>query len=200
MCVCLYGGLRNHPFKTIFEGLFIRHIFSPFLSNKRRKKKARKMLEWVNCYTSPCGLSDGARWERSHEQWLVIVCVCVHRQEKDPKIRVRGLFHFVLQETKKKKQKKRQKPQIKQSSIEVVCQLRKARGTAADTKVQQRERDRQTELFSAAAASQQVSGPFGKVKVDPYYIAITWIDSNTKNKANTRIIVTGANYHFKKFW
>jgi hypothetical protein len=86
---------------------------------------------------------------------------------------VRGLFHFVLQETKKKKQKKRQKPQIKQSSIEVVCQLRKARGTAADTKVQQRERDRQTELFSAAAASQQVSGPFGKVKVDPYYIAIT---------------------------
>lgn len=145
MCVFIrrttQSSIQDH-----FRGLFIRHIFSPFLSNKRRKKKARKMLEWVNCYTSPCGLSDGARWERSHEQWLVIVCVCVHRQEKDPKIRVRGLFHFVLQETKKKKkQKKRQKPQIKQSSIEVVCQLRKARGTAADTKVQQRERDRQTE-------------------------------------------------------
>lgn len=93
------------------------------------------------------------------------------RQEKDPKIRVRGLFHFVLQETKKKKGKN---PQIKQSSIEVVCQLRKARGTAADTKVQQRERqtDRQTELFSVCS-KQQVSGPFGKVKVDPYYIAIT---------------------------
>jgi len=56
----------------------------------------------------------------------------------------------VLQETKQKNNKK--KPQIKQSSIEVVRQLRKAHGTAADTKVQQRERERerQTELFSAA--------------------------------------------------
>lgn len=171
MCVFIrrttQSSIQDH-----FRGLFISHIFSPFLSNKRRKKKARKMLEWVNCYTSPCGLSDGARWERSHEQWLVIVCVCVHRQEKDPKIRVRGLFHFVLQETKKTKKKGRNPKSNNHPSRSFANWERHA--AQQQTQKCNRERERQTD-----GASQQVSGPFGKVKVDPYYIAITWIDSTS---------------------
>lgn len=153
------------------------------------------MLEWVNCYTSPCGLSDGARWERSHEQWLVIVCVCVHRQEKDPKIRVRGLFHFVLQETKKKtKQKKGRNPKSNNHPSRSFANWERH---AAQQQTQKCNRERETDRRSKPTGFGAVWE--GKSWPILYCHYLNWLDFNTtKNKANTRIIVTGANVSFQK--
>lgn len=41
-CVCLYGGLRNHPFKTIFEVCLSATFFRLFCRIKEEKKKSPK--------------------------------------------------------------------------------------------------------------------------------------------------------------
>ncbi len=199
-CVCVYTESTQSSIQDHFLGLFI-HIFSPFLSNKRRKKSPKnvgmsKLLHITLWVIWRCKVREKPRTMISNCMRMRTI-----RQEKDPKIRVRGLFHFVLQETKKKK---RQKPPNQTIIHRGRLPIEKGtRHSSRHKSATERETDRQTD--GAVFSLQQATG-FGAVwegKSWPilYCHYLNWLDFNTKNKANTRIIVTGPNHIFsKKFW